>query len=344
MSTIKLQTAKATKIRELLRGNAKNLIPDSVENIDDIYKVLDRAFGDPIRLLNYKKQSLSKIGAFPSYDIKGGHKVIVDWYLKLEIQLQDLLDLAQANSDDDDLTAAIYLLDIVLTVVNILEKQEGEAILASVRDQQGRVRLQILKDKISKRRTFAQKWQHIKEFVQTSPGPGKKTGTSPSTTNSNGHSPKSLVVYNPPRNNPDCRICQNLEFNGDTVSLYENHYSNFPTGCPRYIMMSMEDQAHVARLAKICLNCHNPDYRWKRQDKDHKCGTVSVNGKKGEPVFLLSKTEGKTSPLLTLWDSGCGSVLFEDGVPTKELGPAVLKTQCPIFINRVCDTTCKVNG
>ena len=88
------ETAKATKIRELLRGNAKNLVPDSVENIDDIYKVLDRAFGDPIRLLDYKKQSLSKIGAFPSYDIKGGHKVIVDWYLKLEIQLQDLLDLA----------------------------------------------------------------------------------------------------------------------------------------------------------------------------------------------------------------------------------------------------------
>ena len=76
------ETAKATKIRELLRGNAKNLIPDSMENIDNIYKVLDKAFGDPIRLLNYKKQSLSKIGAFPSYNTKGGHKVIVDWYFK----------------------------------------------------------------------------------------------------------------------------------------------------------------------------------------------------------------------------------------------------------------------
>ena len=65
---------------------------------------------------------------------------------------------------------------------------------------------------------------------------------------------------------------------------------------------------------------------------------------KGEPVFLLSKTEGKTRPLLTLWDSGCGYVLFKDGVPTKELGPVVLKTPGPIFINRVCDTTCKVNG
>ena len=116
--------------------------------------------------------------------------------------------------------------------------------------------------------------------MQTNPGPGKKTGISPSTTNFNGHIPKSLVAYNSPRNDLDCRICQILESNGDTDSLYENHYSNFATGCPRYIVMSMEDRARVARLAKICLNCHNPDYRWKRQDKDHKCGTVSVNGKK----------------------------------------------------------------
>ena len=137
--------------------------------------------------------------------------------------------------------------------------------------------------------------------------------------------------------------------------------TNFATGCPRYIMMSMEDLARVARLAKICLSCHNPDYHWKKQDKDHKCGTISVNNKKsqlrlhedysklrpvekGEPVFLPNKTEGKTRSLLTLQDLGCGSILFEDGVPIKELGPAVLKTPGLIFINRVCDTTCKVTG
>ena len=105
----------------------------------------------------------------------------------------------------------------------------------------------------------------------------------------------------------------------------------------------------------------NPDYHWKRQDKDYKCETISINNKKsqlqfygdypklrpiekGEPVFLPSRTEGKTTSLLTLWDSGCGSDLFEDGVPIKELGPAVLRTPGPIFINRVCVTTCKVTG
>ena len=182
-----VKSAKATKIKELLRGNAKNHIPDSMENIDDIYKALDRAFGDPTRLLNYKKKSLTKLGAIPSYDTKGGTKVVVDWHLKLETQLQGLLDLGQANSDDEDLTAVIYSLDIIRTVANMFEKQEGETVLAAVQDQRGRVRLQALKDKISERRTSAQKWQHIKEFAQMNPGLGKKPGTSPSTTNLNSH-------------------------------------------------------------------------------------------------------------------------------------------------------------
>ena len=59
------ETAKATKIKELLRGNAKNLIPDSMENIDDIYKVLDKAFGDPMRFLNYKKKSFHQVRHHP---------------------------------------------------------------------------------------------------------------------------------------------------------------------------------------------------------------------------------------------------------------------------------------
>ena len=126
-----------TKIKELLKGNAKNHVPDSMENINDIYKALDRAFGDPTRLLNYKKKSLSKLGDIPSYDTKGGTKVVVDWYLKLETQLQGLLDLGQANSDDEDLTAVIYSLDIIRTVANMFEKQEGETVLAAVQDQRG---------------------------------------------------------------------------------------------------------------------------------------------------------------------------------------------------------------
>ena len=65
---------------------------------------------------------------------------------------------------------------------------------------------------------------------------------------------------------------------------------------------------------------------------------------KGSPLFILSYTKGKTRPLLTLWDTGCGSVLFKEGVADKEIGPAVLKTPGPIFVNGVGDTTVRVNN
>ena len=154
-------------------------------------------FWDSMRLLNYETKSLTKFGTIPSYDTKGGTKVVVDWYLKLEAQLQSLLDLEQANSEGEDLTAVIHSLDIIRIVGNMFEDQEGETVLTTVKNQRTQVRLQALKDRITDRRTSAQKWLHIKEFAQTNPGLGKKPGTSPSTTNFNGHISKSWCLIFP---------------------------------------------------------------------------------------------------------------------------------------------------
>ena len=94
----------------------------------DIYKALDEALGDTTRPLNYEKKSLSKFSAFPSYDTKGGHKLVVDWYLNLETQLQCLLDLEQANSKDVNLSA----MDPIRTVSNMFKNQEGETVFAAL--------------------------------------------------------------------------------------------------------------------------------------------------------------------------------------------------------------------
>ena len=53
--------------------------------------------------------------------------------------------------------------------------------------------------------------------------------------------------------------------------------------------MSMEDRGHIARAAKLCLSCHNPDYRWKRQDRDHKCRAVLMDGKKSHHTCTALK-------------------------------------------------------
>ena len=65
---------------------------------------------------------------------------------------------------------------------------------------------------------------------------------------------------------------------------------------------------------------------------------------KGRAQFMIGNSEGKTRDLLTLYDSGCYSVLFAKGVPEKELGPAVMKTKGPFQVNAVGDTSVTVNN
>ena len=293
-----------------------------------------------------------------------------------------------------------------------------------------------------------------------------------------------FVAYKPPRRDEACRICKILDGRGDTHQLYDLHLHNFPTGCPRYIAMSVDERFKMACDANLCLRCHDPSYVRKANDQNHKqfcqilvrgkgrfscqsqgCNThlwiclrhkpdnartlqkfkeeyqakfnlefglaiivpmfvkhskvnrkekkklnvaknidsknkikvgqvpnsevlpdpvtSSSNGPgdensmtvkkpknlssnqalkklknkicskgsdkenvrpvpKGRAQFIIGYTKGKTRGLLTLYDTGCGSVLFKDGVPQKELG-SVLKTKGPFLVKGVGDTSVKVN-
>ena len=71
---------KVAKLREALRGHAKRLIPESrVTDIDEAWKALDIAFGDPTRLLRSKMEKLFKLGMLPKENAKGGLKAQVEW-------------------------------------------------------------------------------------------------------------------------------------------------------------------------------------------------------------------------------------------------------------------------
>ena len=90
----------------------------------------------------------------------------------------------------------------------------------------------------------------------------------------------SLQVYKPPRKDNNCRICVTLEAEGDTQDLYEDHLHNYATGCPRYIKMTVDERHRVASKAKMCLKCHDPEYVFKKFDKQHKC--IVDSKKKGK--------------------------------------------------------------
>ena len=71
---------KVAKLREVLRGHAKKLIPESrITDIDEAWAALDIAFGDPTRLLRSKMEKLLKLGMLPKENAKGGLKAQVEW-------------------------------------------------------------------------------------------------------------------------------------------------------------------------------------------------------------------------------------------------------------------------
>ena len=53
----------------------------------------------------------------------------------------------------------------------------------------------------------------------------------------------------------DCRICLELERSGRNKNVYEGHYGNYPTHCPRWSEMEMEHRDRIARTVGYCLQC-----------------------------------------------------------------------------------------
>ena len=88
------------------------------------------------------------------------------------------------------------------------------------------------------------------------------------------HGHPSFAMFKPPKRHEDCRVCNQLSKNGDTRMLYDNHNSNYPSGCPRFISMSISERVKVCKDAKLCFKCHDPSYVWKFADikaDKHKC-------------------------------------------------------------------------
>ena len=92
------------KLREHLRGKALALVPESTKDITAAYQVLKEAFGDPGQVLDHKLISLDSFGPYPSDKVgKGlpGYGKQVDWLLKIEGVIRDIIDLGEKYPELD---------------------------------------------------------------------------------------------------------------------------------------------------------------------------------------------------------------------------------------------------
>ena len=91
---------QVTKLRECLRQDPKDLVPSTMENIDDAWKILSNMYGDPTRVMAARKKKLSDLGQFPpNGKDERALKKQVEWLVTLETTLNDIMELAESNLD-----------------------------------------------------------------------------------------------------------------------------------------------------------------------------------------------------------------------------------------------------
>ena len=292
---------KLAKLREVLRGHAKKLVPLSLTNsIDDAWEALTKAYGDPARLMQNRKDSLLKLGPLPKENGKGGRRSQIEWFLELEAILRNIIDLGNK-------TNAMYGEAFSATTFRTIQKMFPPNLMRKLMKCSGEFGPHLMEQFltiISELRSEAQNFLLIEETPTPShigskgdlshftdpddnsgggfgrgKGGGSKSRGNSSYTGGRGcfrsggidGSEPNLVAYKPPRRDEECRICNTLETRGDTTNLYDNHLHNYATGCPRYIELSVKERLRICREAQMCLKCHDPKVIFKPSDKNHDC-------------------------------------------------------------------------
>ena len=114
-----MQSRITEKLRENLKGQALRLVPETTEDIDAAWKVLQEAFGDAARVLQHRLDILQGMGDLPSEVTERGAPNFakkIEFLIKLENTVRDIIELGKG--DDEDLMYLAFNSRTVGTIVN----------------------------------------------------------------------------------------------------------------------------------------------------------------------------------------------------------------------------------
>ena len=92
---------QVAKLRESLKGTALGRVPDGVKDIEEAFKRLGEAFGNPSKVMNFNLKALEDLGTLPTEKLPNGQLNFarkIEWLLKLEVILGKILELSKRSS------------------------------------------------------------------------------------------------------------------------------------------------------------------------------------------------------------------------------------------------------
>ena len=281
---------QVAKLRECLKGAALGRVPDGITDIEEAFKRLSEAFGNPSKVMNHTLKALEDLGSLPPEKLPNGHYNYakqIEWYLKLEVILGKIIDLSGRNSKlaHEAFSSSTYKKLWARFPTSHIQK------LVKVQGEDGE-RMSGILDKIVKMREQAQVLDD--ECGSTSSGAKRKTDPPVKGTVD--------LYFKQPRRFEECRICVHLSATGRGASdLFENHLSNYPTGCPKFMEANTEARKTLVSKIKICPQCFHPDVisnpahlkTCPFNSKENKFSCKEENCKFHMWICLLHKTKNK---------------------------------------------------
>ena len=234
---------QVAKLRECLKGAALGRVPDGVKDIEEAFRRLSEAFGNPNKVMTYNLKALEDLGFFPSEKQNNGkvnYARRIEWFLKLEV-----LDLSKRSSRlaHEAFASSTYRKLWARFPTSVLDK------LVKVPGEDAE-RLEGILQKIIKMREHAQIMDD--ECGTTTVKKKAEGGTLPKMTVE--------LFFRPAQRFDECRVCIHLSATSSShLDLFENHLSNYPTGCPKFMEATIDLRKTIVHKIKICRQCFHPE-------------------------------------------------------------------------------------
>ena len=238
---------QVAKLRECLKGSALGRVPDGIVDIEEAFRRLKEAFGNPSKVMNYNLKALEDLGTLPPEKMSNGHfnyAKRIEWFLKLEVILGKILDLSERSSKlaHEAFSSSTYRKIWALFPTGHIQK------LVKVQGED-EVRMRGILSKIVEMREQSQVMDD--ECGSTASAPRKKTDPPKVTAD---------LFFKQPERYEECRVCVHLSSTSSShPNLFEDHLSNYATGCPKFMEATTEVRKTLVKKTKICPQCFHPE-------------------------------------------------------------------------------------
>ena len=190
---------KVEKLRSCLSGQALALVPENTKDFTAALDVLADVFGNPEKVLAVRMSDLKKLGKCPPKTLNGkwNYQAIVTFCLKVEVLVQDLIDLAEADGGEQ-LQHDVYSSAVRANVQNLFDLKEIERMRSSTkRGKEGlEDHLKFVKDFRAKAQTMVEPSQDVKDR------PKRVENKNEDLNKKTSHN-----IFKKPKKFEDCRIC-----------------------------------------------------------------------------------------------------------------------------------------